>query len=591
MRSLHARAGIDYLGKYRSLDQERVDKALAQLGRQVVEPAVDRYLYRLVETELGAELNVERDNRSVTDPEWAQEGIARYGCPIHNARYGNSTEYTVSGRGPCSCSASEKRKWERSESTRTQASRVQVHQTGQPGRLFGQGSPDDGASISDEGTPLPQQRRSSSLRGRDRVFDSMDYRDAISAVYGTAGGSSRRRVPFSVTEVVDSYIDLTSYAGAPFWRSNRFVIDPATKLAERIIRGERGFDPYAVGRRVQPGDAGPKTRLVWMAPLPTTIVGTRFSKVVSSNLERKRPFTWGLHNVEKGAIIAELESRFRYVYSLDFSRFDSTVPARMIDDAFRVARTHLDLTPDDDELYRRYVNDFIHSRIITAEGDVWQKHKGVPSGSAFTSIVDSIVNLILITYVWKRATGSVIPHDRILIMGDDVVVASNTRLELSQLASYSSELGFDLSVEKCGITKTYQDSPDYFTNRTHFLGHYWVHGVPHRPLFEIVQRMALPEHHARRTRTLSLTRLKEYSGSSFEGHHEVFRRLYRNPGTIQACFELLRVLQESEERDGDVRVSARDLPGQSRLRLQVEGKDYNDVVKKGLITLLFGPIL
>jgi len=122
-------------------------------------------------------------------------------------------------------------------------------------------------------------------------------------------------------------------------------------------------------------------------------------------LSRKRPFVWGTKGFERGAIVSELETRFQYVYSLDFSKFDSTVPARMIDDAFRVARTHLDLDSKEMDVWRRYVNDFIHSRIIAPDGNVYQKHKGVPSGSAFTSVIDSIVNLILVSYMWHRLTG------------------------------------------------------------------------------------------------------------------------------------------------------------------------------------------
>jgi len=385
----------------------------------------------------------------------------------------------------------------------------------------------------------------------------MDYRNAVRSVYGSIGGQERRRKPWSIAQVVEKAIDLSAYSGAPSFAPNRDVIGTGTRHAEDICLGRRGFDPYTFGRRIQHGLSAPKTRLVWMAPLATTIVGSLFSKPVLSNLERKRPFVWGLHNIEKGAIIGEMESRFEYIYSLDFSKFDSTVPARMIDDAFRVVRTHLELNEEQEALFTRYVNDFIHSRIIAPDGEVYQKHKGVPSGSAFTGIIDSIVNLILISYMWLKCTGSTLNHDRVLVMGDDVVVASHTRLEMSQLATAASELGFELSVEKSTVTKTRQPSVGYFDNRTHFLGHTWVFGIPHRPAEELIKRMAFPERHAIRPKTLSLTRFKEYSGSCYEGHHEIFRRVFRNPGTLEACFALLDKLARAQERWRSSRLSKR----------------------------------
>lgn len=590
MLDLHTRAGITSLGKYRSFDQKRIDRALNQLGRGVVKPAIDRYLYNLVEDELSAELDVERDNRSVTATEWAQEGIARYGCPVHAAQYGSTVGFTVSGKGQCSCTREEKRKWEHSERS-ARKSIVQVSEHRKLGRVHRSGPSNDGRRDHHVGTSLSVVDFTSSIRGRERPFNTMDYRNALRTVYGSIGGEKRRREPWTVAKVVAEAIDLSSYSGAPSFTANRNVIDTGTRHALAIIMGTRGFDPYVFGRRVQHGLLAPKTRLVWMAPLATTIVGSLFSKPVLQGLERRRPFVWGLHNVEKGAIIGEMESRFEYIYSLDFSKFDSTVPARMIDDAFRVVRTHLDLDEKQETLFQRYINDFIHSRIIAPDGEVYQKHHGVPSGSAFTGIIDSIVNLILISYMWLKCTGYALDHDRVLVMGDDVVVASHTRLEMSQLATAASELGFELSVEKSTITKTRQPSVGYFDNRTHFLGHTWVFGTPHRPAIELEKRMAFPERHAKRSKTLSLTRFKEYSGSCYEGHHEIFRRVFRNPGTLEACFALLDKLARAIEEEGDVRVSARDLPGQSRLRLQVEGRGYEEVVVKGLINLLYGPAL
>jgi hypothetical protein len=288
------------------------------------------------------------------------------------------------------------------------------------------------------------------------------------------------------------------------------------------------------------------------------------------NLFKARPFVWGLRGHERAAIIAEIETRFKYVYSLDFSKFDSTIPARMIDDAFRVARTHLELDEQEMAVWRKYVNDFIHSRIIAPDGNVYQKHKGVPSGSAFTSVIDSIVNLILVSYMWEKVTGHSLPHDRVLVMGDDVIVGSNARLSKSQLASAASDLGFVLSVEKTTITDTSDESQKYDINHTHFLGYWWQHSQPNRPEFELIQRMIYPERHRKRERHEWVVRLLGYAMTSRQGFH-ILARVFPHPDTLQVYLTAAdRAKELGWDEDDDL--PDVDLPGQLRYRRRIEGE-------------------
>jgi len=590
---LHARAGVDDLGKYlSSTDQDKVDRAIARLSRAVERVAVD-YSMENALSDLTSELVPERDNRSVTTPEWVETGIATYGCPVHPTTNGRGTEFTVSGYGPCSCRRPRSvRQTSNGQRRNSGGTSPAVRKSGKSGtgRSSGNNSrgnkevqgvigsgvrvirplPDD-AGEHDRGTPSPALLVRGASKGQDglRSFSSESYKAAIRSVYRTAGCKDRGHIPYTVDEIVAEVVLASSYAGAPLFSTNRDVLAEGTRLARRIIAGLRGFDPYVFGRRVQHGHAGPKTRLVWMAPLPTTIVGSRFSKRVMENLSRTRPFVWGTHGVERGAILSEIESKFRYVYSLDFSKFDSTVPARMIDDAFRVARTHLDLTEQDQDVWTRYVNDFIHSRIIAPDGHVYQVHKGIPSGSAFTSIIGSIVNLILVSYMWHSITGHELPHDRVLVMGDDVIIGSNTYVTKSQLASAATDLGFAVSVEKTDIVDTSKTTNDW-RSHTHFVGYHWLHGQPHREEREIVKSAVYPERHRRREKHEWIVRLLGYAMTSREGLL-LLTRVFPAQNTLQCYFNAADRASElgwdENSDDSDV-----DLPGQLRYRRRVEGE-------------------
>lgn len=581
------RAGIDYLGKYRSSRPEW-KRALTYLGRQVVKPAVDYDNYWRLRP-YHTELDPERDNRSVTNSEWVQEALERYGCPIHEAsvltRSGNQFNYRIPGRGPCSCRRDTgQRVGDRIDTVQKRGRDInRTHRNGGAFRPHRAGSNADSVDSGDWRASLSARGTHHRKGDGSRVFQSEAYRYAVSQALRLAGSRERRRKPYSVDTVVENHIDHTAYAGAPYFSRNELVLDAASQAAKRIMAGRRGFEPYTAGRRVQPGPPKPKTRLIWMASLPTTIVGTCFSKPVSEALARRRPFSWGLRDIEKAAFVEELKSRFRYIYSLDYSGFDSSVPARMIDDAFGVARTHLDLTDEEGEVWNRYVSDFIHSRLITPDGDVYRVHKGVPSGSAFTSIIDSIVNLILTNYIWHRLMGHGIASDRLFILGDDVVFASDARYDLADISRVAGELGFTVSVQKSEITDTHRDAPDPYTNQVHFLGHYWVKGYPRRPRHELLQRIAYPERHAHRSKQQSLVRFYSYLQDSREAH-EIFGKVYPFGDILKRLTVCL-----DDIGDMDDELVFYDLPGQLRYKVKVEGAEVPEIrSQKGLTLGLFG---
>jgi len=607
---LRARAAITYLGEYRSSNPLWV-RARRDLGKTVTKPAIDRGIERMVR-EQTTELIAGRDNRSVTSPEWVAEGLFRYGCPVHPAKSGVSTagsgEFTVSNIGPCACRREDGNESSRAERPFVRSSTgAQAVGVGSSTVLPERRTPSSdslpellGYALED---PDPQDRRAAlpsdgarsehGYRAR-RSWDADAYRDAFSATLSVAGDETGGRKPYTLDEVVARFIHKSNYAGAPYFTRNRFVLDKALRAAQRVWEGTRGFDPYTFGRRVQFGKTGPKTRLIWMASIITSIVGSAFSKRVHSNLARRRPFAIGLRRVEQGALVEELKTRFRYVYSLDFSGYDASMPAFMVDDVFRILRTHLDLTEQDRSVWDRYVSDFIHARLITPSGEVFQKHKGIPSGSAFTSLVGSVGNLLLMNYVLIRLTGAALKTDRVLILGDDVTFASNTEYDLGSLAKFAAELGFTVSVEKSRVFDSLRVAERISAGEVvpldeqgvHFLGHIWIHGWPHRPVIELLKRMVYTERHKDRSEAESLVRIFAYLTDAWEAW-EIFVKVFPAEDSITSLTRCLDSIGASE-----VDVVVVDLPGQLRYLAAVEKEVGEDPIpvkglEMGMIPLIF----
>jgi len=572
MHDLHVRAGIDNLGQYRSKGKsEKLSRALHALSRAVEVPAYDYPLYSMVTHGLGYRLNANEENRSVTSDQWVEKALATYGCSIHGTR----DEFAADGkRKGCSCNP-------KSRSSEV-LKRQERNEESQHGVVERQGSTVPSASSIDWGSNIsshPSDVRS----GRDRGCTPEEaHRLAIRSVYDSASPVGGRRRPIPLDEVVAKHIHHQSYAGLPLLDFNRNVLDAGARLASKLADGTRGFDPYLFGRRVQPGKSGPKTRLVWMASLPTTIVGTSFSKPVQDGLARNRPYIWGLRHHEEGSILAELAGRYRFVYCIDWSQFDARVGADLIDDMFRVVRSCLDLTEYEEKLFWRYVNDFIHTRLVVPSGYIYQVHKGVPSGSAFTSLIDSMANVYMCNYIWARLTGHVIPHAQLLVMGDDAVIGTDHRLQLEQMAVVAEERGFKLNSDKSVIVSTTEEG-----SGVHFIGHVWRHGRQHRLYRELIVRMALPERHQKTDLARSLMRLGGYALSSVEGL-SILLDIYDTGDIVSAICQYLWELRTSE---GIGSLSAHDLPGDLRRRVLVEGQQMPDLMRgTGPYMLLFGSV-
>jgi hypothetical protein len=276
-------------------------------------------------------------------------------------------------------------------------------------------------------------------------------------------------------------------SGLPELEKKGEAFDRDLFRAQKIASGNKAPEPCVAYHRVQHGLSGPKTRLVWGYPQSMFLLEAQFApQLIDWFLDRKTPMAFGLKKAQISARMQQItNSGLRY--SLDFSGFDSSIAARWIDFAFSVLSTHFNIsTVEEKYTWNKVVNYFIHTPIMLPNQEVWVKHHGVPSGSYFTQLVDSIVNYMAVTYAWLKLTGLAVPEDKILVLGDDSIVGQSKFVGLSDLVHSMKELGLKLNADKTEVSRFPDSHP-------HFLGHFWSNGFAYRPLKEIAIRLAFPE--------------------------------------------------------------------------------------------------
>nr|APG78298.1 RdRp [Hubei partiti-like virus 54] len=246
-----------------------------------------------------------------------------------------------------------------------------------------------------------------------------------------------------------------------------------------VRRGIKAPNPCQAFARTQRGN---KTRLVWGYPIEMTMMEARFARpLIDKFIQMDTPMMIGKPKYLIGTRINCNIQPCRNSYSIDYSKYDSSIHEGLINMAFSILGTWF--SPEDKETFawQKIVEYFIRTPIVMPDGKLYVgKTRGVPSGSFFTQLIDSLVNLLLLKYV-TLLQGVRLSLGRVMILGDDSIFGVDEELDISKMASDLDDMGITLNVEKSGH------------NTCHFLGAYWKAGLPHMTLGEIIKRAICPE--------------------------------------------------------------------------------------------------
>lgn len=314
---------------------------------------------------------------------------------------------------------------------------------------------------------------------------SLDYdHDALSKAVSRVSYEFRlddKVEPLAFEEV--PWINDTNFC-APIFVNSRNLEDAQEKAirgAKAIARGKY-FPPFTVIPR---GKNSEEVRMVQGEGKAAFLVGASFFYPYFEALKEKGlcPYAGLYARQAISAKVNGIKWKSRFVLEMDYSKFDATIPSMLIRIAFNIIKHNMVLTEKEGNLFDRYVAHFCQSGFLMPDGYVYTGRKGgVPSGSIFTSLVDSIVNAILIEYLSIKLGNPVLEYS---VLGDDSVAGFNAPVNIEEVVDILAGLNINVSREDTRL-KVSKD-------KIKFLGHHFEDGVAVREVQETIFRLCCPE--------------------------------------------------------------------------------------------------
>lgn len=243
---------------------------------------------------------------------------------------------------------------------------------------------------------------------------------------------------------------------------------------------------YSDGERT--GTCKHKVRLVSMIDIYQVLAEMMFAIPFQSYLGKKDFYVGGKDDASICDIINYNRSKFPEWMTLDYSHYDQSIPSWLIEDAFKLIWDCCFSSGSRNYhwkwLWDVIVNDFITKKFVGPDGLISSNH-GVPSGSMFTQIIDTIVNLLMInTYLLSK--GNRTSDYFMIICGDDNLIFSKQKLDAQDISGYLlRNFGIECHPDKCS-QGCRAESPEFLSRVWETLGAW-------RDPKELFAKMVYPE--------------------------------------------------------------------------------------------------
>lgn len=183
------------------------------------------------------------------------------------------------------------------------------------------------------------------------------------------------------------------------------------------------YHPDLAWTRTQLGTVeDPKIRNVWGKAFENIILeGMSAYPLIQAYRALGKPMPLGINYFKRlpSIINQTLFDGVNYYYGvgIDYKSFDSSIQPWLINVCFDILKQNI-LFPDyeSERAFEYSRHFFIHTPVVMPDGRLWYKHLGVPSGSYFTQLVDSIANYIVTMYAQLHHYGQTFETH---VLGDD----------------------------------------------------------------------------------------------------------------------------------------------------------------------------
>lgn len=312
-----------------------------------------------------------------------------------------------------------------------------------------------------------------------------------------------------------------------------------TRALERslqVVHGVKKPEPCLAFARTQFNE---KTRLVWGYPYSMTFIeGLIAFPILQTYKKGFTPLAFASTSMNLGTKLVVASYHCEWAYSLDMSHFDSTISSGLIHEAFNILKTWYDpheIEPVSGksvkELFDVIEKYFIYTPIVMPDGNVYKgKDHGVPSGSYFTQLVDSIVNVIICGAISHRYSLNVNRRE-IFVLGDDLLFWSNRKIDLDKISRFANDM-FGVRVHGPEKSHVY-----HYDETIHYLGRDWSNGLPSLPVEDIIARMVFPE------------RFRKYSNSVQKRRRELRMLMLSYAATYRNAWRIATKALDAERRN------------------------------------------
>jgi len=277
-----------------------------------------------------------------------------------------------------------------------------------------------------------------------------------------------------------SGIKMNKSSGLPLLTTKAESLVYSLDRLDQVISGVKSPNPCIAYKRTQ---ANNKTRLVWGYPLEMTLMEAQYARPLIDNfLKVRTPMAFGLKKPELGALLEIQVRSKKNIVALDYSKFDTSIDSTLISYAFNILKTWFSESDIQNHGWDQIVKYFISTPIVMPDGQLYLgKRHGVPSGSYFTQLIDSIVNVILIGAVSSKFNLR-LSWRNLFVLGDDCIFGTNNKISLKQVADFLlHHFGIKVNVLKSSVDKL------------EFLGATWVNGLPTIEIEKLLQKAIFPE--------------------------------------------------------------------------------------------------